>query len=276
MPKIIYIEPTGYHTPLLFDTFKETFSKEGYVETDDERETDYFFIDLYSYQKSARFVPFVEDKLVFFDFSDYGGMSKEEQPNWSKHNGGNKVIYFMRKMDKTKQYPPYVYPIEHIIECDFPLVTKEELFNREYDVCFVGNESPQRREAAYKLQQQFKCDFYWTSENEKLSHEQWIKRHYNAKMFLESDGGGYGSERPFKLMSTAPMLRQKNTMLRINDWQSGIDCLDISDTYVIGELLKDKDWLYEVYINGHNKLKAYFTAEYRAKYILDVLKQNGL
>jgi len=263
---------------------------------DDPNEADVVFWDLHTREKSyeAGLVYSIDNGLpvVIFDFWDYFGMSKETWPHLpfaslralvADINMKNKCVWFVRKMSKEKKYPTNIFPIEHIIEYDFPLVSKNDLFNREFDVCFIGNESPQRRNVVKGLiDAGFKVDIHWTNEKGKLPHDEWIKRHYNAKFFLEADGGGFGSERPFKLMSIAPMLRQANNMLRNSDWVDCNDCCDIgenitdSDIDYLSDTLSDSGHLYELYLSGHERLKTYFSAEYRANYILSILKQNGI
>lgn len=286
MKKIIYIEPQGFHTPMLFDTFKETFENHGYVETTNADEADIAFVDLYSFVRSvnysyvwARDIP-----MIFFDATDYGGMSKENPSYvWQFIENERTAIVFVRKMDKTKIYPINVYPYELIQypDHDFPPVTKEELLNREYDICWIGNESPQRRNVVKGLQDSgFKMDVHWTNENGKLLHDEWLNRHRNAKMFLSADGGGFGDERIYQLGSIAAILKQRNNQLILNDFKDCVDCVKTDETawffYQRENSLFSTDWLYNIYLKGIEKLHTYYNAEYRAKYILSVLKENGL
>jgi hypothetical protein len=292
-----FISPISHKSDYLYDTLVPTFISEGHSIVDDIEKADFVFYDLWvgcgEYDRGViakaivmRLPVYVFD---FFDFNDrvtWQGFSNFEnvKHEWWAYNlllflkTGLVKTYFMRKMNKTLKYPDYVKPIEHIIEYYFGEVSESDLFNREFDICFIGNTSPERRSVVSELQKYFKCDIHWTNENGKLSHEDWIKRHYSSKMFLEADGGGYGSERPFKLMSTAIMLRQKNNMFRLNDWGDGDSSIDIKevptrfDIEDLQLLLSEPETLYSIYKKGNENLKTYFTAEARAKYVLNSIQ----
>ncbi len=288
MPKVIYIEPKGYHTPLLFDTFKETFSKEGYEETTTIDDTHIAFVDLYSWLQPIEGKEGIVNAniaLVFFDFTDFGGMSKEEfNYVWYEIvRSVRKIIVFVRKLDKTKIYPPYVYPIEHIIEQDFPTEAKDDLCKREYDFCFIGNTSPQRQSVVDGLLKAgFKGYVHWTNEKGKIPHHEWLDRHRQAKMFLTADGGGFSDERIYQLGTIAIILKQKNNHLQLHPFQHGYDCREVSEVpteYEIEHLKKfltTPQAMYQTYLKGAAKLRRYYSPEHRANYILAVLKQNGL
>lgn len=282
--KVLYLSPKGVSNPDLV----ELVTKIG--RTHDVGTASCIFVDLFSYiqpiNEDIIIQALVKKKpLVFFDERDYGGMSTEifMPESFNLLAKQLKVVYFMRKMNKTIQYPPYVYPYEKCIMNEFPLVSKEELFNRPYDFCFIGNESPQRRNTANGLLDAgFKGLVHWTNEKGKLPHNEWVELHRQAKFFLESDGGGFGSERHLQLMTIAPMLRQRNDMLRNNDWEDVTECLDISenvssdDETMIQFFLNNQNSLYSVYKKGVERLNTYFTEEAMRNYILDVLKQNKI
>lgn len=232
-------------------------------------------------------------KIVTFDEWDRGGMSCDDWPypltnqqaEVFLHTNSGQVdgVHFCRKMDKTKQYPPNIFPYEKCIMNDFPLTTPDELFSRRYDFCWIGNESPTRKNVVNGLLNAgLKGYVHWTNERGKIPHNEWLDLHRQAKFFLESDGGGFCSERPMQLLTIAPMLRQKNNMLRINDWEDVTECVDISesvshdDEEMIKYFLKNKGSLYSTYVQGAEKLRAFYTEEYRANYILDVLKKNNV
>jgi hypothetical protein len=292
---------------MLFDTFEKTFKERGHNIVDKIKDADVVFFDLHSrignYNADMNEVLRREVPTVFFDFWDYGGC-KDETSEWFGFDmrnriqsdwwyfyfncllGGVKIIYFMRKMDKEiANYPKFIYPIELIQypDHDFPLVNKEELFARKNDICFIGNTSPTRSNLIAGLLK-YKCfhvDYRFNS-YERVPHEEWLERHRQAKFFVEACGGGFGSERTFQLMSIAPMLRNKSNHLRLNDWKDMEDCVEISenptekDCEKLLSVLNDKDRLYEMYLLGVQRMRRYYTSEYRANYILSTLKQNGI
>jgi hypothetical protein len=164
MAKFFFISAKEGVNPELFSTFIPVFEKNGHEITEDINNAECVFIDAYSgagtYDKELLDKVIERDLPVcLFDESDYGGMSKErffapKTEEFKAHElfvleyigQGLSPVYFMRKMDKTKVFPLKVFPFEKCLykDCDFPLTAKEELFNRPYDICWIGNTSPQR------------------------------------------------------------------------------------------------------------------------------------
>lgn len=289
--KIIYISPNGCQTPLLFSTFKERFAANGISETDNIHDADIAFIDLFSNVEpidADLFNKCLERRipLVFFDATDYGAMSKEvfHSGLFDSLSKTTNIVYFMRKMDKTISYPAYVHPLELIQypTHNFKLVGKYELFNRHNDICFIGNTSPTRANllAGLMKYKTFHIDCQFTTQ--RISHEDWLNRHRNAKIYIEACGGGFGSERPFQLSTISVQLRNKSNLLRQNDFTDMVDCIEVNETPTekdaekILSVLNDMDKLYELYINGANRMRDYFNAEVRANYIINILKQSGI
>lgn len=299
--KIFFISPIGFKTPNLFDSFEKTFQDKGHSIVTDIKDADVIFFDMFS--GLGTYDEYILDKaldkevpIICFDATDFGAMSKEK---WflddSVYNDKSQdkkfvraviyneiaVVYFMRKMDKTKKYCPFVYPYElcYYKDHDFKPVSKEELFNRPNDICFIGNTSPTRENVINGLKDYFKCDF--SLGQERIPHEEWLNRHRQSKMFLEACGGGFGSERPYQLITIAPMLRVHSNHLIHEDFLDGEDCWEINEipSEVNIESLKfllNSQVLYQIYLAGIERMKTYFNEEYRANYILSVLKQEGI
>jgi len=300
--KVKYISPIGKTTPLLFDTFKSIESV-GSV-----RECDVVFFDLFSGlgeydQEELDYI--IENKvpIVFFDAFDYGGC-KDGTEEWfafynTKYKGEQwcdffwdaylncKFVYFMRKMDKNVGSPDYVFPLELIQYPDyhFPTTTKEELYNRTFDVCFIGAESTHRLNMIDSILNDGRLKINGIFTTKRISHEEWLRIHRKSKFFLEADGGGFGSERPYQLITISPMLKQSNSQLIVNDFEDMVDCIKIGDEN--GNCTRDEisqlvqvcnsaDKLFSIYTKGIEKMKAYFNAEYREQYILSILKQEGI
>lgn len=294
--KVYLISPIGKSTPLLFGTF-------NFERTEDINEADVVFFDYYSGLGSYNYdeinrVAAAKKKVSVFDATDFGAMSKEA---WFMNQEGthdtlgqsfirnashyNNLIYFMRKMDKTVTYPSWVYPYELLMydTHKFEPTTKEELYSRYYDFCFIGNTSPTRSNLITGLMKygcfKIDCEFNHT---ERIPHEEWLNRHRKAKFFISACGGGFSDERKFQLTTIAPMLRNKSNHLVLNDFIDKEDCIEVKehpDEYDIQKILSvlnDADKLYNIYIKGIEKMKAYYNAEYRANYILETLKQNGV
>lgn len=298
--KIYFISPIGYITPDLYSSFVKTFEEQGHIIASDVKEADCVFFDIHT-----RHAPYdwdvlqiVLDKKIpvcVFDFWDYGAMAKDtwfgfNLKNLQRNNDWSdfimvakercKVIYFIRKMDKKLSFPQECYPIELIQYSDhvFQEVTKEELFRRPNDICFIGNISPTRLNITNALKDYFKCDFVLGQE--RIPHGQWLDRHRNSKLFLEACGGGFGSERPYQLIYLSTQLRIDNNQLIFNDWTDGINCIKVEEhptnvDYIL-EVLNDKDRLYEIYLNGISHMKKYFSAEARSLYVLQKMKENRI
>lgn len=285
--RILYSSPKGYTNPDLVSVV----TKIG--RTYDVGTANCIFVDLFSYlhpinQDIILHALGNKKSIAFFDERDYGGMSQEvfNPEPFNILSRTIKVVYFMRKMDKTINYPDYVKPYEKTLykDCQFQLVSKEELNSRHYDCCFIGNNSPQRKVFVEALinDGRLKVDVHWTDKDGKLPHDEWLNRHRQAKFFIESDGGGFGSERPHQLMTIAPMLKQNNNQLIFNDWVSGMDCVKLSekpnstDMAQLLPIIRDHGLMYSIYCKGAEKLIDFYTEEAMANYIIGVLKENGI
>jgi len=277
---------------------------QGHTITENIQEAECVFFDMHS-----GYLPYdmavldlvLENRLpvVVFDAHDYHGNSTKNwywlwnyktvlDNDWVKFltsaKDRCKVIYFMRKIQTDNEFPDWVYPYElcQFPDHDFPLVSKDELNSRPFDACFIGAESARRRQFVDALQKEgrLKLDIQFTTE--RIPHDEWLNRHRQAKFFIESDGGGLGSERPYQLMSISPMLKQKNNQLIVNNFEDVVDCVilnqspsrfDIEDFQVI---LSEAETIYNIYMKGNERMKKHFSWQARANYILDTLKQNGV
>lgn len=305
--KVFFISPIGATSPGLFETFVDTFVAEGHTIVTDINEASVAFFDSHS-----GYLPYdwnvcniaLEKRLpiAYFDAFDY---HCDSSINWFGFNDFERLlpliyendwahflyrvattkiqfVYFMRKMQTNADYGENVCPLElcQYPDHDFSLTTKGELNSRPFDACFIGAESPRRKEFIEALQAdgRLKLDIQFTTE--RIPHDEWLNRHRQAKFFIEADGGGLGSERPYQLMTIAPMLKQHNLQLIVNDFDNLNECIKIGYSgFTVDHfchVLKYPDLVYNMYLNGVSKLKTYFNPEYRAKYILSILKQNNI
>lgn len=287
--RIYFISPINSETKELFPTFIPTFESKGHSVVTNWEDADVAFIDLFSYLNFNWPLELVKcwEKnipLIYWDARDYGAMSKEVFPMQAIHIAAaeRKIIYFVRKMDKTVTYPKCCYPYEltQYPGHEFEPTTKEELFNRPIEICFIGNKSDSRVSVTNGLKDYFKCDFVIAQP--RLEHDVWLNRHRQSKLFLVADGAGFNDERAYQLIYISALLKQRNNQLVINDFEDGIDCiksheypngLDIEN---IKYVLNEPDLLYEIYLKGIEKMKTYFNAEYRSLYILKILSDNGI
>lgn len=287
MSRIFYIEPVGKSSPDLFQTFIPTFTEQGHSFVDRVEDADVVLYDLFSGlgeydDEEARKLYEWKKPIVFWNEVDYGGMSKEQfdPSEYSSVVERHKIVLFMRKMLKKVEYPSYVFPYEKVLMNEFPLTTSQELNSRPIEIFFCGNTSPQRESVCKELSKHFKCDF--SLGQQKISHEDWLNRARQSKLFLTSDGGGVSDERPYQLFTISPMLRQKNNHLQTHPFSDYINCLEVSEVPTKEEIegikavLSDPDYLFEIYESGIEYMKEHYSAEARSKYILSILTREGI
>ncbi len=285
--RIKFISPIGKRSDMLFETFVKTFEDKGHIIVYDVEDADLVFLDWYSGlgEHDEDLMKLVIQKklpIAVIDATDFGGMSKEiwNHSKWRDLNETNKLIYFMRKMDAKKYYPDWVYPYEVCMypTHDFPVASRDELFNRKFDICFIGNCSPQRESVCDELSKTFKCDFVLGQP--RIEHDEWLNRHRQAKMFLSADGGGFGDERQYQLITIAAFLKQHNTQKQCNPFRDMAECVIVGeypDWVDIGNIknaLTDKELLYQIYLNGIKHMKKYYSFEFRAGYILNTIENH--
>lgn len=308
--KFYFISPIDAKSPGLYETFPETFIAQGHSITDNIHEADCVFFDSHS-----GYLPYdwgiidvvLEKKLpvAYFDafdyhcdsskhwfgFYDYRDLQPLLHQEWAKilneARQKCKLIYFMRKMQTNADYGTNVYPFEYVQFPDhrYSLTSRHELFNRPFDACFIGAASPRRVAFIDSLQNdgRLKLDIQFTTE--RMDHTEWLERHRRAKFFITADGGGLSDERAYQLMPIAAMLRQKNNQKLVRPWES------LNDSVVIGEqdgsvsedditmlhnICNDKYFLYSLYLTGNEVMTNDYSEETRAKYILNILKENGI
>lgn len=319
---ILFVKSLIDHELDHFGTFENEFRSQGVRIVKDAQSADIVFFKLQCHFKSydwnalnviiARQLP-----VVVFDFLDWPTgvewfgwdwnrtltdeyMSRQEWPKFLRMARNQIRLYFMRGMNLDREYPPFVRPIEpsnykylpsfvgqpRATDFNFPAVLIDDLIKRPNDLCFIGWAHNRRVTFICRLiQSGFKVDWEWPVN--RLPHNVWLDRHRNAKMFIEADGGGHGSDRPYQLMAIAPMLRQASNRQMAVPWENGRHCLeigspggngDISDTELakLRELLASPERLYEIYTSGLFHSRKHFSDEARAQYVLRCIKEAGL
>lgn len=198
-------------------------------------------------------------------------------------DAGIPVLYFMRKMMISQQYPDWVHPWEYPLFDDHITASKEALWNRCSDVCFLANVSYPRATACVDLYRsgRIKFDGKMTGfSNRRLEFQEWLGRHYSAKMFMEADAS-LGSERPQRLMTVSAMLRVKSDhrlpfprqdmvhMVEVGDYEGNLSNHDIDK---IVEVVNDPDKLYEIYIQGAEHMRKHYSIDARSDYVIDIVQ----
>lgn len=239
--------------------------------------------------------------IVFFDSFDHHGWPEHHctwpgKNNWEdckdnqdwgrfmyKAKDRCKILYFMRKMQLSATYPDWVYPLEYPLFNDFPLASKDDLFSRYYDVCFLGETGWIREKAiaCIRIDGRLKADLDHVPCNQRTTLEDWIGRHRQSKMFLEIDNT-MGSERPMRLMTVAPMLRVKSDhklpfprtdmvhQVEIGGYDGTITSNDIDKVLSV---VRNPDLLYSIYTQGAKHMREHYSFEARNNYIVDKIEQ---
>lgn len=297
MAKFYTISPEGIPpNPVLFPTFVNQFLKEGHTFTYVVSEADVFLLDLHTrisdYSETILYKVKESGKpIVTFDEWDRGCMSSDEWPNpltrqqqdiFQHIQSGIKTSHFCRLLDKTKFLPPYLYPYEKPILYEEPFCTPDDLFNREYDICYIANSAPNRDAIAQGLVNYGKLRCHIALGQKKLEFPEFLQWHKRAKLFINSSAGGYTCERPQLLFSVAGMIRQNTNQLLLHDFTDLVNCIRISsppkreELDIIYNIVNQKYQLHDLYSRTYSFIKEYYSKDYIAAYILNVLKQNEI
>lgn len=199
------------------------------------------------------------------------------------------AIWFMRKMTRSESYPDFVRQLDLVWwkGCQLPAASKLELSSRFYDVCFIGSASNFRANFLCDLiyDGRLKCYAEFMHHSTRYSPDEWRRKHGFAKMFIEADGGGYGSERPYQLMRIAPMLKQGNDQLIHEDFINGSECIKVGspfgrltfyDIEHVVNTVNDPDRLHAMYLAGIAKMDAHFTVAARAERVIKTCAEFGI
>ncbi len=279
---IIYISPNNYINPHLFTTYKKTFAEQGHTETINPKEATHCFIEVVSgainYPDTLNIIKEINIPIVCFDNREFSVMGTG---SW-KPIDLDVSIYFVRTMIEGEVYPNNVFPYDwaYFNGCNFNPASKEELSSRHYDVCFIGVEAPTRRNVINGLLKdgRLKVKFQFNDHLTRLPHNKWIDEHREAKFYIEADGGGLASEKFLQLFSTAAMIKIRNKHLMAFPFTTLENCIVIRgcpsrvDIDIVLKILKEPDWVYDIYLNGINHMKEFYSEQAVSNYILKILK----
>jgi len=294
--KIYLLSPESVPmNPVLFPTFEKTFRERGHEFVGRVEDCDVVFFDFHTrvaeYNQyavdwvSMRLVP-----VVTFDEWDRGGMSSEKWPNpitiqqldIFSYKEGRRCVHFCRLLDKTQPRLSYLYPYEKPILFEEPIHTPDELFNREFDIVWIANTAPQREALAKALREEprLKCNIILGAT--KIPYHDWIAEHRKGKLFISCSAGGYSNECVQSLFSVSGHLRERTDQLLANPFTDLVNCIKTNapptkqDLDKIVDVVSSKEKLYDIYLKGYNHVKKYYSEEYMADYVLDILAKNGI
>jgi hypothetical protein len=225
--------------------------------------------------------PYIDQGTRLHDWATFGYLLSRRLTQDRK--SVDLLLYFMRKMQIHQDYPEWVHPLEYPIFEDFPLVTKEELSARPFDVCGLTNIGLTRAVAMIDLYRdgRLKLDCEIVPSYRRLDHHVWMDRHRQAKLFLEADAS-LGSERPLKLITLAPMLRVKSDhrlpfpmedmvhMVEVGTYDGSITKPDVDKILAV---VNNPDLLYSIYVNGAEHMRRHYSLEARSNYVVDLIEK---
>lgn len=289
--KFYILSPEGVPiNPHLFPMMKPHFIDKGHSFVNRIEECDVVLIDLhvrqFDYNSSDIFwllgkrIP-----VITFDEWDRGGMSKDDWPYPLTEQQKNiffniwaseiKSIHFCRLLDKNKDFK--VFPYEKAIMYEEPMIGIDELFNRQYDICFIANESPSRRSIANAIEKDGRFKSIIRLAEPKIPFSNWVDAHRQAKFFGSASAGGYSNERPQNLFSISCHLQEETDQLLLHPFVHEETCLKIStnptkeELDILYEYCNDKDGLYNLYSNNYNFMKKYYSAEYISIFMMSTI-----
>jgi len=291
--KLYLLSPEG--VPMnqhLFPMFIDEWERQGVRVVDDIESADVVLFDLHS--RIADYKEYDIDYILrndlpiaTFDEWDRGNMSKDvwpkpltnQQANVMAHRMGRSV-HFCRLLDKRLSLPKNIYPYEKPYFIDEGLLTPDELFNRPIDVTYIANTAPNREEIkkAFEADGRLKCNFILGAE--KLPFDKWVDENRKSKFTISASGGGYSDEKKQNLFSICAIIQERTKQLLLHPLVHEIHCLKISqpptkeDLDVIFNIVNDKERLYEIYKNGYEYMKKYYSSNYIASDILSKIKQH--
>lgn len=280
---------------ILFPSFIKPFQDKGHSFVDSVGECDVVLFDLHARisdykQEDIDWITEHNVPIAVFDEYDRGNMSLDIWPNpltdqqkqiFERIDSGEiKAVHFCRLMDKTHRYPDNIFPYEKGILYEEPACSEDELFNREFDICFIANSAPSRERIAQALLEdgRLKCNISIGAK--KIPFDEFVGEHKKAKLFISSGAGGATDERCQALFSISAIIRERTNQVLLNDFTHLGNCLRISnpptaeDLDTICEIVNDKEKLYKIYLNGYNFMKTYFTPDYFANHVLNIIEKT--
>lgn len=282
--------------PHLFPMFIDTWKEKGVSIVERIEDADVVLMDLHvrSHDYNQRDIDYTLHNnvpIVTFDEFDKGGMSSLQWPDPLTNQQADiflhllkriKQAHFCRLLDKKRQYNSSLnlYPYEKATMYEEPLLSSEELFDREHDICFIANHSPNRESIARAICSHGRLKCHVSIGAPKIPFDEFLWLHKRAKLFISSGAGGYGNERPQLLFSVAGMLQEKNDQLLLHPHTQLLNCLKISskptklELETIYEIVNDKESLYDIYKNNYDFMKKYYSASYIASDVLDKILKH--
>ncbi len=288
--KFYLLSPYGVPmNQVLFPTFIKTFQEEGHDFVSRIEDCEICMVDLHTRiadydQRDVNWLCSSSVMVITFDEWDRGGMSdviwpfpltnQQEQIFDHCRLDGIKHAHFCRLLNKNDILDSRMYPYEKAIHYEEPITTADDIFNREYDVTYIANSAPSREKIkeVFEADGRIKCNIVLGAK--KLPFNEWVDANRKSKFFIAASGGGYSCEKKQNLFSISAILQERTDQLLIHPFVHGENCLKFDqpptkeDLDAIVEIVNDKERLHELYMNGYNFMKQYYSKESIASDIL--------
>lgn len=206
----------------------------------------------------------------------------------------SRLLYFRREYFRGFPYPDFVHPINFHLGPVPKLATFEEFRKRPLDLMCVWGETHDHRRIVGEtlkrglaegwLRGDVRSPVYAGMPGRLPGGEGYRQPHERARMFVTADGHGLGGGREWELVTTALMVRKRSWMVIPNEFEHGLTCLQWGgandpDPEGLVELLrawKDREAdLYRVFEAGYHHAVRYHTAEARADYAEERMRDRG-
>lgn len=302
--KFYTLFPEGVpENPHLFPMMRHTFIEKGHSFVDRIEDCDVVLMDLHvrqSLYNENDFTWLVKNlaPIITFDEWDRGGMSTdvwpypltEQQKILFWYNGDRMFVNFCRLLNKPQSIEKYqmvdrnyyynLYPYEKPILYEEALLTTEQLFEREYDIVYISNTAPSREAIGKAILEDGRLKCHVSLGAKKLPFDEFVNWHKRGKLFISSGGGGYTDERKQNLFSIAGIIQEETDQLLLHPFSNLENCIKIQspptkeDLDTIYEVVNNKEWLWNIYKNGYDFMKQYYSASYIASDILSKIEKH--
>jgi hypothetical protein len=293
--KVYFLNPQGVMpNPHLFPLWEPTWRSLGWEFQEDIRAADLILFDLHSRlgtynQDDIDWIVNNPTNLVSFDEWDRGNMSTDIWPNPLTeqqkqvfneiYKGSIRDIHFCRLLDKTKSRRHNIFPYEKPILYQEPMLSADDLFNREFDVVFIANSAPSREAIATALREDGRLSYYISLGAPKIEFTDFVNKHRNGKMFISSAAGGFTDERCQHLFSVAAIIRQRNDQVLLHDFTHFDNCVRIDSPPtkeqidMILSVVNNKEELYEIYKAGYEFMTTHYSPQAIATNIYETVRK---
>lgn len=280
--------------PCLFPAFMDAFKNKGHEFVSRIEDCNVVLFDLHSRladydQRDIDWIVSHKTNCAIYCEWDRGNLSFDIYPNPLTeqqeqifeliHDGKIKSIHFCRLMDKMQTYKYNIHPFEKGVSYEEPMITPDELFDREYDIVFIANTSPSRQAIAKTLMEDRRLKCHISLGAKKIEFSDFVKEHKKGKLFISCGAGGFSNERKQCLFSIAGMIEERTNQVVISDLTHLQNCLMISspptkqNLDTIYKIVNDKEKLYNIYRKGYDFMKLYYTNTYIANNIIEKIEK---